>query len=69
MCTYTGITVTLHNGKAIKTKALLISGVYDIPAKSDALGFVNHRGQYACTRCLHPGKVIKTVKSMMCLIL
>ena len=45
---------------SIHVKAVMISGVYDIPAKSDVLGFGSHRGEYACTRCLHPGKVIQT---------
>ena len=59
-----GLTLTLPNGSTILTKAFMLFGVYDIPAKSDVVGTVNHRSQYACTRCLHPGKVIKTVKGI-----
>lgn len=55
-----GVHLTLANGEKVLTRAYVLSGVYDIPAKSDALGFVNHRGQYACTRCLNPGKVLRT---------
>ena len=57
-----GAYLTLTNGEKIHTKAFVLSGVYDVPAKSDALGFVNHRGKYACTRCLNPGKVLRTEK-------
>ena len=54
-----GLTVQTKD-RPLKVNATVLSGVYDIPAKNDVLGFVSHRGEFACTRCLHPGKVIKT---------
>ena len=61
-CYYKGIKLRLPNGNTILTKGFMLSGVYDIPAKCDALGFANFRGEYACTRCLNPGKLIRTAK-------
>ena len=57
--TWIGLTINLRQG-SIHVKAVMISGVYDIPAKSDVLCFGSHRGEYASTRCLHPGKFIQT---------
>ena len=54
-----GINVNLGHS-SICVKAILLTGVYDIPGKSDVLGFGSHRGPYACTKCLHPGEVIRT---------
>ena len=54
----------MNYGLINNVRALLISGVYDIPAKSDVLGFGSHSGPYACTKCLHPGEVIRTTKGM-----
>ena len=54
-----GIDVNLGHS-SICVKAILLTGVYDIPAKSDVLGFGSHRGPYPCTKCLHPGEVIRT---------
>ena len=48
--------------KTLKVIATVLSGIYDIPAKNDVLGLVSHRGQFACSRCLHPGKVVKTTE-------
>ena len=59
---YKGTKLLLPNGKTILTKGFLLSGVYDIPAKCDAMGMVNFRTQYACTRCLNPGKIIRTAR-------
>ena len=57
-----GTYLTLPNGETILSKAYVLSEVYDIPVKSNTLGFVNHRAQYACTRCLNPGKVLRIEK-------
>lgn len=47
-------------------RVVLLYGVYDIPAKNMVSGFVGHNGEYSCTRCLHPGKVLKTDKGQCC---
>ena len=60
-----GININLGQS-SICVKAILLTGVYDIPAKSDVLGFGSHRGPYACTKCLHPGEVIRTQKGNYC---
>lgn len=54
----------LPNTEEILVKGAVISGVFDIPAKSDAMGLVNHRAQHACSRCLHPGEIIQTVRGI-----
>ena len=60
-----GITLALSTGISVMTKAVVLAGVFDIPAKSDVLGMVNHRAKYACSRCLHPGRVLTTSKGKM----
>ena len=53
--------MTVHTQtESFKATATVLSGIYDIPAKNDVLGLVNHRGQFACSCCLHPGKVIRS---------
>ena len=42
-----------------------MAGVFDIPAKNDILGMVSHRAKHACSRCLHPGTVLKTNKGYL----
>lgn len=56
---FIGIKVKLSQ-RTLNIKVVLLSGVYDIPAKNLVCGFVGHNGQYACTRCVHPGKVLVT---------
>ena len=56
-----GLTISTKS-KLFTVTATVLTGVYDIPAKNDVLGLVSHRGQFACSRCLHPGKVITTAK-------
>ena len=69
LCTwlFLGVFVRTNHSGPLYVRAILISGVYDIPAKSDVLGFGSHRGSYACTKCLQPGKVIKTAKGTVSL--
>ena len=55
-----GITVKLEQ-ITINIKVILLSGVYDIPAKNLVCGFVGHNGQFACTRC---SKVVTTQKGL-----
>ena len=57
----------LPNQDKLLVKATVISAVFDIPAKSDALGLGNHRGKYACSRCQHPGKLLRTERGMIIL--
>ena len=58
-----GITVKLEQ-VTTNIKVILLSGVYDIPAKNLVCGFVGHNGQFACTRCIHPGKIVTTQKGL-----
>ena len=44
----------------ITINAIVVYGVYDLPAKSDILGTVHFKAKYPCTRCMHPGKIITT---------
>ena len=40
----TGVSVELPNKEKVLVKATVLSGVFDIPAKCDALGLVGHTG-------------------------
>ena len=64
---HVGLTVLVH-GVSVKFKAVLLTGVYDIPAKSEILGTVHHKAKFPCTRCLHPGKIVTTSKGYYLII-
>ncbi|XP_053391217.1 uncharacterized protein LOC128554033 [Mercenaria mercenaria] len=56
-----GIEVTVKNQKHI-SKAFLVCGTADLPAKSLVLNCNQFNGKYSCMRCMHPGETYKTDK-------
>ncbi|KAK3107860.1 hypothetical protein FSP39_023692 [Pinctada imbricata] len=50
------------NGQTYNSKAFLICGTADLPAKSLVMNCNQFNGQYSCLRCLHPGETFKTSK-------
>ena len=51
-----------HDEQNYNSKAFLICGTADLPAKSLAMNSNQFNGQYSCLRCLHPGETFKTTK-------
>jgi hypothetical protein len=56
-----GIEYEVDN-EQILTKAFLICGTADLPAKSLVLNCNQFNGQFSCLKCLHPGETYKTQK-------
>jgi hypothetical protein len=52
------------DGNETTIKQTLLSAVYDIPAKSYVMETAHHREGFACTRCLHPGEIVRTDKGI-----
>ena len=50
----------LPGGKTTYSKVILLSAVYDIPAKGDVLRQVHFKAEYLCSYCYHPGRILKT---------
>lgn len=57
---YTGTTFQLPNERIIKSKVYLISGVFDLPAKSLVLEEIQYNGFCGCSYCVEAGKTVKT---------
>ncbi len=45
--------IRFHN---TKVRAILLSGVYDLPAKADVMNMMHYNGAYGCATCLEPGE-------------
>ena len=64
-CSYfiLGLTVTV-DGVSVNFKVVLLTSVYDLPAKTKIFGTVDHKAKFpcTCTRCLHPGNIVTTNK-------
>ena len=54
-----GIPITI-NGRQILVQALLLSGVFDAPAKSEFLNHVQHTGFFGCPYCKEKGETCWT---------
>ena len=54
-----GLTVTV-DGVSVNFKVVLLTGVYDLSAKTEYFGTVDHKAKFPCTRCLHPGNIVTT---------
>lgn len=52
--------VIVHNGKRIPFMPFLFSCCSDLPATAAILQMNGHSGKYACFKCFHPGKLVKS---------
>jgi hypothetical protein len=49
-----------YNGKYINVCAILLSGIFDLPAKCIVQEFVQFNGQFGCSFCEEGGKLLTT---------
>lgn len=52
--------VLVHNEKRIQFMPFLFSCCSDLPATTTLLEMNGHSGTYACSKCFHPGKLVKS---------
>ena len=58
---YTSLGITLvHNGEHVTLRAILLSGIFDLPAKCLIQEMVQFNGAFGCSFCEVPGKSLKT---------
>ena len=48
------------NGKMINVRAILLSGIFDLPAKCVIQETVQYNGKYGCSFCEEEGKIVTT---------
>lgn len=56
---FKGTTFHLPNKKTIKSKIYLVSGIFDMPAKSLVLEEIQFNGFCECSYCIEAGKSVK----------
>lgn len=56
----TGIEVVLPDGVKTKSKVMVLSGHFDLPARAGVVEQVTYIGHDSCSYCNEPGEVVKT---------